>query len=657
MKRLILSIIALAVFVSPLTAKIGFLVPKKENVVTNPTNTRQVQYLSEIIEVAAGEEFKPLIALGAPSSYGRELDVLPVLEVWPSDADPYGVRDGRNSYLFIEGEIVSLHSNKLPNNPPSRSFRGPVKVVLRLGFNIRQSGDTANDGIARTWNDPNKSGFIQYRISKLESVSKGQEPQFGILEPKRENVVTNLTSNYYTAQYLSEIIELKEGETFRSLSNIGYGATFGRIAFSTNMEFWPVDEDPYAALNFSDNKNAYLYSAETGSSDFSINGPIKIVMRFGYRVNQQQEGNDSNIEYAWNQRQHTGYCSYQITSSEAPPISESLLQDSEFVSSIASSDSFRATLVSAIAQDAEALESMRQALDIAAAELAVAENSAAVSANAQNIQDIATSVTTIGTSVQDNATSIAANGTAIAGNGTSIQDIATGVAAIGISVQDNATGIAANGAAIAGNGTSIQEIATGVAGNGTSIQDIAAAINFVVSDLEANAIGIATNATTIAGNATSAETNSGAITQINLTLQANQNERGRNALEIGQNQLRFQALENQIGSLGSDAAFIQKLGDEFATKDDLTTVISEGKTQGINAVTSDPNNWNIFTADQIQEMAVGDLVLTREENGDFVLNYEIQQSDNAKDWTTYSAQAETITGLPVNKAFVRIRTR
>ena len=149
----------------------------------------------------------------------------------------------------------------------------------------------------------------------------------------------------------------------------------------------------------------------------------------------------------------------------------------------------------------------------------------------------------------------------------------------------------------------------------------------------------------------------GAITQINLTLQANQNERGRNALEIGQNQLRFEALNNQIDSLGSDAEFIQKLGDEFATKADLTTAISEGKTQGINAVTSDPNNWNIFTADQIQEMAVGDLVLTRDENGDFVLNYEIQQSDNAKDWTTYSAQAETITGLPVNKAFVRIRTR
>ena len=261
------------------------------------------------------------------------------------------------------------------------------------------------------------------------------------------------------------------------------------------------------------------------------------------------------------------------------------------------------------------------------------------------------------TDCDEAATGIATNGAAIAGNGTSIQDIATSVTTIGTSVQDNATGIATNGTAIAGNGTSIQDIATGVAAIGTSVQDNATGITTNATAITGNASNIATNVTNIVGNATSAETNSGAITQINLTLQANQNERGRNVLEISKNQLRFETLNNQIDSLGSDAAFIQKLGDEFATKADLTTAISEGKTQGINAVTSDPNNWNIFTTDQIQEMAVGDLVLTREENGDFVLNYEIQQSDNAKDWTTYSAQAETITGLPVNKAFVRIRTR
>ncbi|HBX26989.1 MAG TPA: hypothetical protein DEF72_06110, partial [Gammaproteobacteria bacterium] len=169
--------------------------------------------------------------------------------------------------------------------------------------------------------------------------------------------------------------------------------------------------------------------------------------------------------------------------------------------------------------------------------------------------------------------------------------------------------------------------------------------------------GIATNVTAIAGNGTTIEANSELIREINLALQASEIERGRIALEIAKLELSLQTLDNQISLLGSNAAFLAELGEEFATKEDLTTAISEGKTQGINAVTSDPNNWNIFTADQIQEMAVGDLVLTRQENGDFVLNYEIQQSDNAKDWTTYSAQAETITGLPVNKAFVRIRTR
>ena len=321
----------------------------------------------------------------------------------------------------------------------------------------------------------------------------------------------------------------------------------------------------------------------------------------------------------------------------------------------------------------------------------------------------ATNVTAIagnGTSIQDNATGIATNVTAIAGNGTSIQENAAGIEAnaagiqanttgieanttgmeanttgiqanaagitgngkaletVGSVAQDNATGIARSADAIAANASSIQDIATSMETMGTSIQDNATGIATNVTaiagnetSIQGNATGIATNVTAIAGNGTTIEANSELIREINLALQASEIERGRIALEIAKLELSLQTLDNQISLLGSNAAFLAELGEEFATKEDLTTAISEGKTQGINAVTSDPNNWNVFTADQIQEMAVGDLVLTREENGDFVLNYEIQQSDNAKDWTTYSAQAETITGLPVNKAFVRIRTR
>jgi hypothetical protein len=75
----------------------------------------------------------------------------------------------------------------------------------------------------------------------------------------------------------------------------------------------------------------------------------------------------------------------------------------------------------------------------------------------------------------------------------------------------------------------------------------------------------------------------------------------------------------------------------------------------INTVTSQPSNWSLFTSAQIQEMAVDDIILTRKENGTFVLNYEIEQSDDLETWTTYSVSADEISGLSANKAFVRIR--
>ena len=321
-----------------------------------------------------------------------------------------------------------------------------------------------------------------------------------------------------------------------------------------------------------------------------------------------------------------------------------------------------------------------------------------LAALASGVENNTKGIETNAKTIQDNATGIAANATAIGANATTLgiherritesllgseqsrsneerletaelritesllgseqsrsneerlKVIAADIATNSTTIQDNATGITANGTAIAGNGTSIQDNATGIATNGTAIAGNTAGI-------QDNTTGLAANVMAIAGNLSKIQAINQTIEGINRDLDLGKNERGRNVLEIGKNQLRFQALETRLGLLGSDPVFIQELGEEFATKDDLTTAISEGKTQGINAVTSDPNNWNVFTADQIQEMAVDDLVLTREENGDFVLNYEIQQSDNAKDWTTYSAQAETITGLPVNKAFVRIRTR
>jgi hypothetical protein len=300
---------------------------------------------------------------------------------------------------------------------------------------------------------------------------------------------------------------------------------------------------------------------------------------------------------------------------------------------------------------------------ITATEVATATNTTAIAGNETSIQTNANGIAVNGANIQDNANGIAVNGA-------NIQDNANGIAVNGVNIQDNANGIAVNGVNIqtnandiAVNGLNIQTNRDDIAGNETSIQTNASGIATNVTaiagnetSIQNNASGISTNVTAIAGNGTSIQTNTETLREINLALQANELERGRLALEISMIEFSLQNLQAQLASLGDNADFLEELAEEFATREEITTAINEGKAQGINAVTNDPNNWNVFTTDQIQEMAVGDLVLTREENGEFILNYEIQQSDNLIDWTTYSANAETITGLPANKAFVRIRT-
>jgi len=94
----------------------------------------------------------------------------------------------------------------------------------------------------------------------------------------------------------------------------------------------------------------------------------------------------------------------------------------------------------------------------------------------------------------------------------------------------------------------------------------------------------------------------------------------------------------------------------LATKSEITTAINEGKASGIASVTASPNTWSLFTSSQIQNMAIGDLVLTREVNGNFVLNYDIEQSSDLANWTVYSANTQ-IVKLPADKAFVRIKAK
>ena len=97
--------------------------------------------------------------------------------------------------------------------------------------------------------------------------------------------------------------------------------------------------------------------------------------------------------------------------------------------------------------------------------------------------------------------------------------------------------------------------------------------------------------------------------------------------------------------------------ETLATKTELTSSLAQSRTDGINSVLSNPNLWTLYTTSQIQDMAVGDLVLNRQVGGGFVLNYDIEQSTDLQTWTPYQALSLPLTGLPADKAFVRIKPK
>ena len=80
-------------------------------------------------------------------------------------------------------------------------------------------------------------------------------------------------------------------------------------------------------------------------------------------------------------------------------------------------------------------------------------------------------------------------------------------------------------------------------------------------------------------------------------------------------------------------------------------------TAGENSILNSPNSNGLYTTSQIQNMAVGDLVLTKNVGGTFTLNYDIEQSADLQTWTTYAPLSLPLIGLPTDKAFVRIKAK
>jgi len=130
------------------------------------------------------------------------------------------------------------------------------------------------------------------------------------------------------------------------------------------------------------------------------------------------------------------------------------------------------------------------------------------------------------------------------------------------------------------------------------------------------------------------------------------------ANKLANNDAFITTLANKIiAKSGNYGLSVKSELSSLATKSELTSSLTESRTDGINSVLSNPNLWTLYTTSQIQNMAVGDLVLTKNVGGTFTLNYDIEQSTDLQTWTTYAPLSLPLTGLPTDKAFVRIKAK
>ena len=100
----------------------------------------------------------------------------------------------------------------------------------------------------------------------------------------------------------------------------------------------------------------------------------------------------------------------------------------------------------------------------------------------------------------------------------------------------------------------------------------------------------------------------------------------------------------------------QKDSNADGVEDGHAVSMGYSPTLNFSALVAHPPT-GLYTASQMQAMAFGDLVLTKNANGSFTLNYDIEQSTDLQTWTTYQGYALPLTGLPTDKAFVRIKAK
>jgi hypothetical protein len=78
-------------------------------------------------------------------------------------------------------------------------------------------------------------------------------------------------------------------------------------------------------------------------------------------------------------------------------------------------------------------------------------------------------------------------------------------------------------------------------------------------------------------------------------------------------------------------------------------------TAGRNDVINSPNSYSLYTANQIHNLGLGGIVLSRDTNNQLTLNYQVLQSSDLQNWTPYQNVSLPITNAPSDKMFLRVQ--
>ena len=118
-------------------------------------------------------------------------------------------------------------------------------------------------------------------------------------------------------------------------------------------------------------------------------------------------------------------------------------------------------------------------------------------------------------------------------------------------------------------------------------------------------------------------------------------------------QVVFYDVTNPAYLMGQQSVINNPSAHNLYTATQYTANFNAGKDSVLNS----PNSNGLYTTSQIQNMAVGHLVLTKNVGGTFTLNYDIEKSEDLQTWTTHAPLSLTLTNLHTNKAFIRIKAK